>query len=432
MSKSLSRGPRPRSRPRSGSGARTGRRRSAACGIGVGIVLLGGLVACGGDSDPLAARPFDASDELTITPSDGSGRADPDSPVRVRVADGNRITDVLVSDSVGRVVRGELADDGTSWHSSAPLGAGVDYTVRVSVADGEGSPGRGVAGFTTAPADRLLRAVLGPAGTTYGVGQPVTAQLSHPVKGTAARALVERGLRVTSTPAAPGRWHWVDDRTLHYRPEHYWPAHATVEVASTLAGTRITDGLYGGPDHGLRFRTGDRVEAVVDAGMHQMTVTRNGKKLRTVPVTSGKPGFATRNGIKVVLGQEELVRMTSASIGIAEGSPEDYDLQVRWATRVTLSGEYLHAAPWSLGAQGVANVSHGCVGMSMADAKWFYRLVRPGDLVTVVGSEGRTLAPFGNGFGDWNMPWEQWREGSALDRAGVPTASSARLRPERT
>lgn len=438
MSKIRSRGSRSQSCARARSRSRS-RARSAACG-GIGIVLLAGLVACSG-GEPLAEQPYDASGELTISPGDGSRKVDPDRPVKIRVEDGKKITDVAVTDGVGRTVGGELAPDGSTWHSRSPLGAGVHYTVRVSVADGRGTPGRGVAGFTTAPAEKLMRVVLGPDGTSYGVGQPVTAELSHPVKGTGARALVERGLKVTSVPAAPGRWHWVDDTTLHYRPEHYWPANATVRVSSTLAGARIADGLYGGPDHGLGFRTRDRVEALVDASTHRMTVSRNGKELRTVPVTTGKPGFETRNGVKVVLSQQELVRMTGTSIGIAEGSADSYDLQVQWATQVTLSGEYVHAAPWSVGSQGVANVSHGCVGMSPADAEWFYRLVRPGDLVEVVGSGGTTMTPFGNGYGDWNLSWSDWREGSALDRAAdkqegadqadLPYYTRARLKPLR-
>ncbi|GGO82036.1 L,D-transpeptidase [Wenjunlia tyrosinilytica] len=418
------------------------RRRWAACGIFLVAFLAAGLTACG-DSSPLAAQPFNASGGLSISPGDGVTKADPNKPVTVTAKGRNsRITDVMVVDNAGRLVRGELADSGTSWHTSSPLAAGARYTVRVSTADSDGSPGRGSATFTTAASDKLLRATFGPDGKEYGVGQPVTAQLSHKVTDPAARALVERGLRVTSTPAAHGRWYWVDDQTLHYRPEEYWPAHATVTVESRLDGTRIQDGLYGGSSPALTFRTRDRIVALVDAAEHRMTVTRNGKEIRTIPVTTGKPGFDTRNGVKVVLEQEEQVRMTGTSIGIAAGSSESYDLDVRWATRVTWSGEFVHAAPWSVGSQGYANVSHGCTGMSTEAAEWFFKLAKPGDVVKVVNSEGSMMTPFDNGYGDWNLDWAKWRQGSALDKvaasqygidqADLPVAASARLRPQQS
>ena len=383
-------------------------------------------MACG-DNDPL--RPYDASGELSISPGNGSRQVDPDDRIRIEAKDDQKITDVVVSDPVGRIIRGRLSEDRKIWHSASPLGAGVDYTVRVRGRDGDGNPGHGVFAFSTARKGRMLRVVLGPTGKTYGVGQPVTARLSEAVKGSAARSLVESGLQVTSRPSAPGRWHWMDDRTLHYRPEHYWPPHATISVESKLYGLKIRDGLYGGPDHGITFRTGDRIEALVDAGTHRMTVSKNGKVLRTIPVTTGKPGFETRNGIKVVLARQEVVRMTGRSIGISPGSADDYDLMVRWAVQVTHSGEYVHAAPWSQSAHGFANVSHGCTGMSMEAAEWFYRLVRPGDIVEVVNSSGEMMPPFGNGFGDWNVPWEKWGR-KTVDAEKVSAGkSAARLSP---
>ena len=44
--------------------------------------------------------------------------------------------------------------------------------------------------------------------------------------------------------------------------------------------------------------------------------------------------------------------------------------------RETNSGEFLHAAPWSVGSQGNANVSHGCTGMSTANAQWLYDIAK--------------------------------------------------------
>lgn len=163
-----------------------------------------------------------------------------------------------------------------------------------------------------------------------------------------------------------------------------------------------------------------------------MTVYKNDEVINELPVTTGKPGFETRNGVKVVLGKEYFVRMRGTSIGIAEGSSDSYDLPVYYATRVTWSGEYVHAAPWSVGSQGYANVSHGCTGMSTSNAEWFFNTVHEGDVVQVVNSDGNTMEPFGNGFGDWNLDWTKWRDGSALV-AGIPDArpdQTARLRPQ--
>ncbi|MGT2532208.1 L,D-transpeptidase [Streptomyces nojiriensis] len=102
------------------------------------------------------------------------------------------------------------------------------------------------------------------------------------------------------------------------------------------------------------------------------------------------------------------------SVGIKRGTSEFYDLPVQYATRVTWSGEYVHAAPWSVEAQGEENVSHGCTGMSTEDAAWFFETVREGDIVEVVNSGGPLMEPFGNGIGDWNLDWKAWRAGSAL------------------
>jgi lipoprotein-anchoring transpeptidase ErfK/SrfK len=153
---------------------------------------------------------------------------------------------------------------------------------------------------------------------------------------------------------------------------------------------------------------------VVDAAAHSMTVTRNGELLRTLPVTTGKPGFTTRSGTKVILEKEEHVLMDGTTVGIAEGSSESYRMDVYWATRVTWSGEYLHAAPWSVEQQGSDNVSHGCVGMSTENARWYFETVKVGDVVQVVNTgSDKAMEVEGNGYGEWNLTWEQWLERSA-------------------
>jgi lipoprotein-anchoring transpeptidase ErfK/SrfK len=400
------------------------------------IALGASAAACGSDGNPLAATPFDAADQIAFNaPTDGK-KADPDKPLEVTAdEDDGRITDVTATDATGRYLAGELSADGTRWRSTSPLAANAHYTVRVSTEDEDGAPGRKVLDFDTSkPLGKTrLKVTFGPKSGTYGVGQPVTAKLDRPVKNKAQRAVIERALRVDSTPAVPGAWHWVDDKELHYRPKEYWPAHATIQVRSELEGIKIGDRLWGGKAKPLKLTTGDRIIAVTDASSHSMTVYKNDEVIKELPVTTGKPGFETRNGVKVVLGKEYFVRMRGTSIGIAEGSSDSYDLPVYYATRVTWSGEYVHAAPWSVGSQGYANVSHGCTGMSTSNAEWFFDTVHEGDVVQVVNSDGNTMEPFGNGFGDWNLDWKKWRDGSALV-AGTPDAPSAdqtaRLRPQ--
>ncbi|MDN3020776.1 Ig-like domain-containing protein [Streptomyces sp. S.PB5] len=401
------------------------------------VALTAGATACGGDGNPLSAAPYDAADQIAFNGPSGDGeKADPDKPLEVTAEDDDgRITDVTAMDATGRHVAGELSADGSRWHSTTPLAASAHYTVRVSTEDEDGAPGRRVLTFDTGKplTKKRLKVTFGPKAGKYGVGQPITAELSKPVKDKAQRAVVERALKVDSMPATEGAWHWVDDKELHYRPKEYWPAHATIQVRSNLDGIKISDRLWGGKVKPLKLTTGDRVIAVTDASSHSLTFYRNGEAVNEIPVTTGKPGFETRNGVKVVLGREYFVRMRGTSIGIAEGSPESYDLPVYYATRLTWSGEYVHAAPWSVGSQGYANVSHGCTGMSTGNAEWFFDNVREGDVVKVVNSDGDTMESFGNGFGDWNLSWKKWRKGSALvggTPEGPSPAQKARLRPE--
>ncbi|KQX46352.1 MULTISPECIES: Ig-like domain-containing protein [unclassified Streptomyces] len=381
------------------------------------VVLGGGPV--------LTARPF------TLDPR-ASG------PVELALRTPGVLADVTVTDQRGRRVAGAPSADRSRWTSAVPLPAGSRFAARLVVerAEAEG-PLRHVArlDFRTVPApagDRLTVAFGPDDGGTYGVGQPVTAELSHPVPADdpGARRVVERALDVRTQPHVDGSWYWVDSTTLHYRPRHYWPARTTVRVRSGLEGARITGGLYGGRSKPLTFTTGARIEAVTDIAAHEMTVFRDGRSIRTLPVTTGKAGYRTRGGTKVVLGKEPMVRMRGDSIGIARGSSDFYDLKVRWATRVTWSGEYLHAAPWSLDAQGSENVSHGCTGMSTEDAAWLFDTVREGDLVRVVNGYGEPMTPFDNGFGDWNLSWPEWRRGSAFDPSALD-AGAARPRSVR-
>jgi lipoprotein-anchoring transpeptidase ErfK/SrfK len=141
-----------------------------------------------------------------------------------------------------------------------------------------------------------------------------------------------------------------------------------------------------------------------------------GRSVKTAPISAGKGGqrkYTTTNGVHAVMGKQSPVTMTSGWMGVTNKSdPNYYSLTVYQAVQISSSGEYVHSAPWSVGSQGRANVSHGCVNAPPAFAKWFYNLSRRGDIVKVSGTD-RDLEP-DNGFGFWQLSWAGWLKGSAL------------------
>jgi lipoprotein-anchoring transpeptidase ErfK/SrfK len=163
----------------------------------------------------------------------------------------------------------------------------------------------------------------------------------------------------------------------------------------------------------VKFHVGDAVISKVNAQTHQMKTFINGNLVKTTPITTGKPGHTTRSGVKVIIEKFRQKRMNSETVGIDPNSADGYDIDdVEYAMRVTFSGEFLHAAPWSVADQGHANVSHGCTGMSTADAKWIYDRSKRGDVVEYTGTDRQMTLT--NGYGDWNASFASWKAGSAL------------------
>jgi lipoprotein-anchoring transpeptidase ErfK/SrfK len=311
-------------------------------------------------------------------------------------------------------VEGRFAEDGASWRAGERLEPGAAYTVRSVGRTEAGEKVTRVARFTTQDlslAQQTYASVAPLDGETVGVGMPVVVTFDVPVTD---RAEMERHMHVRSAPQQPGTWHWISDSEAHWRPRQYWETGTEVHVDLDVNGVSAGGGVYGQHDREIDFTVGDAHVYRVDARTHQMKVFANGELLRTLPVTTGKPGFETRNGVKVIIEKFDEKRMNSETVGIASDSAEAYDIDdVQWAMRLTYSGEFIHAAPWSVGSQGRANVSHGCTGMSPADAGWLYSMTRRGDVVETVGTNGDDMT-LTNGYGDWNVGFKEYREGSAL------------------
>lgn len=333
----------------------------------------------------------------------------PDTPVEVRVIAG-RLSSVRVVPAKGAALPGSMAADGTRWRATGPLAYGARYTAMVTAVDGSGALSTTRTAFTTLRPRHLLTTSISPLhGSTVGVGMPVVVKLSVPVRN---RAAVERGLRVRTSRPVEGSWSWISTEELHYRPRRYWPAHTDVRLDVRLVGVDAGNGTWGGKDRTVAFHIGASMISLVDVRRLRMTVRRDGRVVRTIPVTTGKAGFLTRSGIKVISEKYVEKTMDATTINIRPGDREYYRLRVPYAMRITWSGEFVHGAPWSVGSQGRARVSHGCIGMSVGNAAWLFARSHVGDVVHVVGSP-RGLEPQ-NGWTDWNVDWATWRSGSAL------------------
>jgi lipoprotein-anchoring transpeptidase ErfK/SrfK len=359
--------------------------------------------------------------KITLNLKDGASDVAPNKPVEVRISDG-KLESVKVTNPAGKEVKGALAGEGTIWKSAEPLGYDRKYTV---TAKGSGNGGKSdlKASFTTLHPDQTVYpSFFPPPGkpAVVGVGQPIAVIFD---KAPGDKKAAEKALQVKTTPAQEGGWYWWDDRTLHYRPKTYWQAGTKVTVTAKIYGVRLGDGMYGETDRSLNLTIGPAKIATIDDRTHKMLVTINGKAVKTFPVSMGRGGtisgakgkkisLVTPSGTYVAQEKYKVKQMTSSSYGLPKNASLGYDSKVPLAVRISNSGIFVHAAPWSVADQGHRNVSHGCVNLSPENGQWFYTNFSFGDIVTVKNT-GKPLEPT-DGFGDWNIPWEKWVQGSAL------------------
>lgn len=329
-------------------------------------------------------------------------------------AEHGTITNASLKTADGKAtIKGRVA--GNQWIASQRLEPGTTYQLKVT---GHGEDGKDATLARTFSTQRLsLKQQTYPSvaplkGETVGVGMPVIVKFDVPVKN---RALFERNMSVQATPAVDGSWDWFSDTEVHFRPEHFWKAGSKVKVVLRLNGLPAGGGVYGQQDQVINFTIGREAISTVDVASHQLTYTVDGKKIRTIPVTTGDAQHRSREGTKIIMEKFSSVDMDAATTGVDSEDPGYYNIKdVRWAMRVTNSGEFLHAAPWSVASQGRANVSHGCTGMSTANADWLFHQSRRGDVVKYVNSP-RSLEDR-NGWTDWNVNWKTWTKGSALSK----------------
>lgn len=386
---------------------RTGTRTAAV--IAAAVIAVAGCSSGGDGGSGGGDGGGDAKEvALTITPATGAKDVAPEKPVTVTAANG-KLTDVtLTYGKKNTKAEGELAPDGTSWKSSWTLKPSTTYTV---TAKGTGSDGKEVTAtstFTTLKPKAKLESGMSPLdGETVGVGMPIQLLLSRPVTSKAGKVAVEKSLEVRMSKPVEGAWYWMSDKEVQFRPREYWPTGQKVKVTAHLAGVKVADGVYGVKDRTASFTVGERHVTTVDARKHRAVVTENGETVKTIKVSLGKPGHESYSGTMIAQEKAEDIIMDSATTG----NPGEYRIPTKWNVRLTYSGVFVHSAPWSTAAQGSANVSHGCINMSPANAKWFYDFTNRGDIVEVKGTSRKLR--FGNGPTPWAKSWEEWVKGSA-------------------
>jgi lipoprotein-anchoring transpeptidase ErfK/SrfK len=364
------------------------------------------------DDDPSASATPSSDAEITATIPAGATDVKVNRSLRLNVTDGT-FSSVTVTGKESRV-DGTLSTDKLSWQSTSRLQPGETYRVRGTAVDEDGKEIVYRSRFSTETLSldqQTFPSFFPLPGATVGVGMPAIIRFDVPVTN---KASIEKHLHVTSVPAQAGAFHWISDTEVHWRPKRYWQAGTKVTVDADVDSVPAGNGVYGQKSRTSTFTIGRSMISKVDMNTHQMRVFRDGKLIRTIPITTGEqPKFTTRSGVKVIVEKYRRKRMNSETVGIDPNGPDGYNIAgVEYAMRVTYSGEFVHAAPWSVGSQGRANVSHGCTGMSTANAGWLYDQTMIGDVVVYTGTtKEMTLT---NGIGDWNLPFKEYATGSAL------------------
>ncbi|MER7116250.1 Ig-like domain-containing protein [Saccharomonospora azurea] len=342
---------------------------------------------------------------LALSVSDGDDDVEPRRPITVNVEHGT-ITAASLIGKHGTHVEDELRSDGTSWTTTEPLGYGKTYTLTVEATGDDGAKISEESTFTTAtPARTVAVSINVWDDETVGVGMPLIFDFTGSVPD---KDAAENALDIAAEPATEGDFRWFGDTRVIWRPKEYWKPGTKVSIDAGVYGTNLGDGTYGVEDRSVDFTVGDELVAVADGRDHTMRVSINGKKVKTLPISMGKPSSPTPAGTYTVMSEHHGYTMDSSTYGVPVDSATGYRTYVDYAVRLSNSGIFYHSAPWSLGDQGNNNVSAGCINLSTENAAWLMGKTKRGDVFTVERSGGPELEPT-DGWSVWQLSWEEWQ-----------------------
>lgn len=385
------------------------------------IALVAGCSSNGGGGSQEPAGPVA---KVTVQPGDGSDDVNPTAPISVSVT-GGRIDQVALSNPGGKQVTGELNADHTKYTVTEPLGYGVTYNWTGTATGTDGKPVPIDAKFSTVQPKSTVSATINIGdGQEVGIAAPIIVQFNKHIEN---KAAAEKAMVVTTTPAVEGSWAWLQDDNggsrAHWRPREYWTPGTKVDLQAKLYGVDMGDGLYGGADMSTDFTIGRSQIVKANAPSHRMQVVRDGQVIMDIPVSYGEGDQdrnVTRSGIHVVTEKYEDFMMSN---------PPFYEnVRERWAVRISNNGEFIHANPESLAAQGNTNVTNGCINLSPADAQAYFPTALYGDPVEVTGTRIPLSAADGDVY-DWTIDWNTWKSLSALDGSNDSVVSATPVAP---
>ncbi|MFC7310331.1 Ig-like domain-containing protein [Streptomyces monticola] len=403
------------------SGASVGARRRRARGplAVLATAALFAVAACGGgggsdEKDEGGSGKAGANEPsqavVTIAPKDGAKSVATSGALKIS-ADKGKLTEVRVEDTKGNEIPGEIAGDGAAWKPEHHLAASTKYKVHALAKDSEGRTSAKDTTFTTlTPQNTFIGHFTPEDGSKVGVGMPFSVNFTRGITDPEA---VEDAIEVSAEPKVEIRHKWYGNDRIDFRPEKYWKSGTKVTVKLNLDGVEGRPGVYGEQAKTVTFTVGRSQVSTVDAKSKKMTVVRDGKTLKTIPITSGAPGTTTYNGQMVITEKHKVTRMNGETVGFGG----EYDIKdVPNAMRLSTSGTFIHGNYWAPSSTfGRDNVSHGCVGLrdqrgggdKKTPAAWFYGQSMIGDVVIVKNSKDKKIQ-WWNGLNAWNLAWDKW------------------------
>ncbi|WP_152104909.1 Ig-like domain-containing protein, partial [Streptomyces angustmyceticus] len=269
------------------------------------LSACGGDASAGGNDDGKngqagadAAAKKDASDaKITVSSKDGATNASiNDTGVKVT---GGKLTDVKLTEAdSGKDVAGAISPDGASWKPGVQLERGTKYKIVANAKDSKGRSATENTTFTTvSSANSFIGSYTPDDGKTVGVGMPVSFNFDKAITN---KKDVQSHIKVSSSSGQEVVGHWFGAQRLDFRPEDYWKAGSKITMKIDLDGVKGGQGITGVQSKTVTFTIGRSQVSTVDMNTQTMTVKRDGKTYKSIPISGGSPEHPTYNGRMVI------------------------------------------------------------------------------------------------------------------------------------